>query len=114
MSRNNSNTRILFIASICLVIGLSHSYGYEDDVDYEWDYDINERLQSNHSDRNYDNGYDLPEDLQGFSGGCLAYYQNTGFFYEHGNVYARTYFRGPNAHYPDCKKLDFKYFKGHD
>ena len=114
MIRYNSNTRIFLIASICLVIGLSHSYGDEADVSYQWNYDVNERLQSEHLDGKYDKGYDLPEVFEGFSGGCVAYYQNTGFFYEHGNIYARTYLRGPDAHYPDCKKLDFQYFQDDD
>ena len=114
MCRTYSNMRIFFVVFLCILFGLAHSYSDEGDVPGQWSYDVNESLKSDPLHKNYDNRYDLPGFFKGFSGGCLAYYENTGFFYEHGNIYARTYLRGPNAHYPDCKKLDFQYFQDND
>ena len=111
MARINNKAPSLLVIYLFLITMFSNSYADDNGVNDYWYYDLNRSLQSDDFSPYRETHYHLPSVFKPYMGGCLAYYKHTGLFYKHGRVYARTYLRGPNAHYPACKKLDFQYFQ---
>ncbi|MBV53518.1 MAG: hypothetical protein CL816_05565 [Coxiellaceae bacterium] len=96
----------LFYVSIVLIVFSNFdpfAYGSDYSDDYEWRYDINQSFQENQHDMGEFKIY--PNFINRYKGGCLLFYKKTGLFYGSSGIYARTYLRGIESHYPNCENF---------